>query len=90
MITDPAANTRERIIRAAEVLMEAKPIDEVIISDITNAADVGHGTYYLHFKSKNEVLVPIIQQRAIYWDDVIQRNVRDLQDPAEVLAFSSR
>ena len=52
---------RERIIQAAERLMRSRPVEEVTISDITSAADVGHGTFYLHFSSKYEVLVPIVQ-----------------------------
>lgn len=82
--------TRARIISAAEELMRKQPIDEITIQDMTQAADVGHGTFYLHFKSKYEVLVPIIQQEAVKWDGVIQDSVIDLADPAEVMAFSAR
>ena len=82
--------TRARIISAAEGLMRKQPIDEITIQDMTEAADVGHGTFYLHFKSKYEVLVPIIQQEAIKWDGVIQDSVISLGDPAEVMAFSAR
>ena len=41
--------------------MLAGPIDDIQIKHITEAADVGHGTFYLHFKSKYDVLVPIVQ-----------------------------
>ncbi len=81
---------RERLIREAERLMRSKPVDEVTISEITEAADVGHGSFYLHFKSKNEVLVPIIQKEGMRWDELIQARVKGMDDPAEVLAFSAR
>jgi len=81
---------RARIISEAERLMRSKPVDEVSISEITDAADVGHGSFYTHFKSKYEVLVPIIQMESERWDEVIQQNVRRMDDPAEVLAFSAR
>jgi len=83
-------DTRNRIIGAAQSLMRSRPIDEVTIQDITDAADIGHGTFYLHFNSKYEVLIPIIEQEAIRWDKIIQRRVSGLDDPAIVLAHSSR
>ncbi len=83
-------DTRQKIVTAAEKLMTDNPIDEVTIADITHAADIGHGSFYLHFKSKNEVLIPIIQYRAQYWDNVLQRNMTVLDDPAEIIAFSGR
>ena len=83
-------DTRQKIVAAAEQLMTDNPIDEVTIADITHAADIGHGTFYLHFKSKNEVLIPIVQHRARYWDDVLQQNITVLDDPAEIVAFSGR
>lgn len=54
------ASTRARIIEAAERLMRDLGGDAVTIQDITEAADVGHGTFYLHFKSKSDVLRPLI------------------------------
>ena len=83
-------DTRNRIIGKAESLMRSRPVDEVTIQDITDAADIGHGTFYLHFKSKYEVLIPLIEQEAIRWDKIIQQRVSDIDDPAVVLANSSR
>ena len=70
--------------------MSERPVDEITIQNITEAADVGHGTFYLHFKSKYEVLVPIIQKRAEFWDARVQRNFGKLEDPAEIMAFAAR
>ena len=41
--------TRARILAVSEELMRVRPIDQVTIKDITDAADVGHGSFYLHF-----------------------------------------
>jgi AcrR family transcriptional regulator len=82
--------TRARIMAEAERLMREHPVDEVTIGDITEAADVGHGTFYLHFKSKYEVLVPIIKNYAEEIDRLIQATVQGFDDPAEVMAFSGR
>ncbi len=83
-------DTRERIIRQAESLMRNQPIDDITIQDITDAADIGHGTFYLHFRSKYEVLIPIVEQEAVRWDEIIQRRVSDVADPAIALASSAR
>ena len=83
-------DTRDRIIRQAESLMRSRPIDEITIQDITDAADIGHGTFYLHFKSKYEVLIPIVEQQAVRWDVIIQRRMSDVADAAIVLASSAR
>lgn len=82
--------TRARIIEQAERLMRTRPVEEITISDITSAADVGHGTFYLHFKSKYEVMIPITRQLAQRWDQAIQGSFSDSQDPAEVVGFSTR
>jgi AcrR family transcriptional regulator len=83
-------NTRERIVTEAESLMRTRAIDEITIQDITEAAGIGHGTFYLHFKSKYEVLIPIVERDAIRWDQVIQVQMRGIEDPAIVLASSAR
>lgn len=82
--------TRARIIHEAERLMRTRPVEDITIGDITSAADVGHGTFYLHFKSKYEVLVPIIRARADHWDQIIQARLVDSEDPAEVVGLSTR
>lgn len=81
---------RDRIIRAAERLMRQQPVDSVTIQDITSAADIGHGTFYLHFSSKYEVLLPIIQRVAADWDRIIQQNLDATEDPAELMCSAMR
>lgn len=81
---------RERIVRAAETLMRAHPIDEITVGQITEAADVGHGTFYLHFKSKRDVLIPITRGIAERWDAALQAHFDPTTDPAEVVGVSTR
>ncbi len=82
--------TRERIIQEAERLMRTRPVEEITIGDITSAADVGHGTFYLHFKSKYEVLIPITRNMAERWDQALQQATSQLEDPADVVSISVR
>ena len=84
------AEARARIIRSAERLFRKHGVDGVTIQDITAAADVGHGTFYLHFKSKQEVLVPIMVAEAASLDATAQAFLGPAADPATVLATSSR
>ncbi len=82
--------TRGRIIDAARDLMRGGRVDEVTIQDITSAADVGHGTFYLHFKSKHEVLLPILVAEAAAMDATLQASLANVSDSAEILGLSAR
>ena len=81
---------RARIVDAAARLMRERGVEAVTINDITSAADVGHGSFYLHFKSKHEVLLPIMKAEAAGIDERLQSALEDVSDPAEFLAASAR
>ena len=81
---------RQRILEAAERLMEARDPEEVTIQDITQAADIGHGTFYTHFKTKMDVLGPIVEARAKRHTARLDILTADMENPAEVLAVSAR
>lgn len=48
--------TRQKIVDAAFSLMSGKPLAEIKVEDITERAGVAKGTFYVHFKSKEDVL----------------------------------
>jgi AcrR family transcriptional regulator len=48
---------RERLFRAALTLFTRKGFVETTVEDITNAADVGKGTFFNHFPSKDHILI---------------------------------
>ena len=81
---------RARIIAAATDLLGERPIDDITIADITSAADVGHGSFYLHFKSKHDVLTPIVAKYASAMDERFQALTSAQNDPAAVIALSAR
>ncbi len=81
---------RTRILEAAEELMRARGFDAVKIQDITDVADVGHGTFYTHFKTKMDVLVPILRTKARQLTDQLDDLTRDMTDPANVVSVSVR
>jgi AcrR family transcriptional regulator len=48
--------TRKLLIQAALQLVLEKGFDSISIQDITDRADLGRGTFYIHFKDKEEVV----------------------------------
>ena len=49
--------TRERLFRAALRLFAEQGFSETTVEDITNAADVGKGTFFNYFPSKDHILI---------------------------------
>jgi AcrR family transcriptional regulator len=52
-----SADTRERLFRAALKLFADQGFTETTVEDITNAADVGKGTFFNYFPSKEHILI---------------------------------
>src|ERR1700759_1276423 len=52
-----SAETRERLFVAAVGLFAKKGFAETTVEDITNAADVGKGTFFNYFPSKEHILI---------------------------------
>ncbi|WP_157472638.1 TetR/AcrR family transcriptional regulator [Frankia sp. EAN1pec] len=85
------ARTRQALIDAAKTFLAKQgSTADVSILEITEAADVGFGSFYNHFGSKTELFHAAI-------DDVLEEHGRmldkcaaGLDDPAEVFAVSVR
>ena len=52
--------TRIRLLKAGYGLITEKGIDETAIMEITDAADVGFGTFYNYFSSKDDIAMQIL------------------------------
>ncbi len=48
--------TRQRLIQAAVELLLEKGYDATTIQTITDRADLGRGTFYIHFKDKEDII----------------------------------
>ncbi len=55
--TRRSAETRERLFHAAMRMFAEKGFNEATVEDITNAADVGKGTFFNYFPSKEHILI---------------------------------
>ena len=54
------AQTRSHLLRAAQAVFSRVGLAEATIAQITEKADVGFGTFYLYFSSKEDAYRAII------------------------------
>lgn len=54
-------NTRDRLTRSARVVFERDGFLNARITDIAAEARVGHGTFYTHFESKEEIFIAVLE-----------------------------
>lgn len=52
--------TRARMLQAAHRLMSENGVDETTIKEITSDADIGFGTFYSYFESKDEIAARVL------------------------------
>lgn len=82
--------TRLKLMRAALQLMSAKGVDGVAIQDITNAADVGFGSFYNHFPSKEAIFQTLKDELIEHYAAALDKLGEQVADPAEKIAASAR
>ncbi|MBF7082860.1 TetR/AcrR family transcriptional regulator [Desulfallas sp. Bu1-1] len=63
---------RERIIKAALQAFDEYGYAKTTVDDITTRADIGHGTFYQYFKSKQDLLVMMADDLAERLDDYVR------------------
>lgn len=61
-MTKPRPTRADEILDAAAALFAARPFHEVRLDDIASLAQVGKGTIYLYWSSKEEVYLAIIRR----------------------------
>jgi len=82
--------TRARLLDAALKLMADRGVDGVAVNEITEAADVGFGSFYNHFPSKEAIHAELIDLVFGEFADALDRSLGHVGDPAEVIAASVR
>ena len=84
--------TRKRLLQSAYEVMSVRGVDGATIQEITELADVGFGTFYSYFKSKDELATQVLdclindQGRR---NDLATRPWKGI-DPAKVQGFCAR
>ena len=82
--------THTRLLEAALRLMAEKGMEGVAINEITEAADVGFGSFYNHFESKEAIYSALTDWVFEDFADEVDRVIGGLSDPAQVMSVSVR
>ncbi len=82
--------TRASLLQAARTLFARQGVEATRISEITEEADVGFGSFYNHFDSKEGIVAAVFEDTVAAQGGAIESLTRDLDDPAEVVAVAHR
>jgi AcrR family transcriptional regulator len=84
------AQTRAALVAAARGLLTSRDPAAVSIQEITDAADVGFGSFYNHFASKQELFDAAVDEVVEEHGAMLDEITSAIEDPAEVFAASVR
>ena len=82
--------TRDALLVAAQELILEKGVRDVTVNQITESADIGLGTFYNYFKTKDDVLDGIAELLYDSYHADVDRIVEGVTDPAEIVAKSAK
>lgn len=82
--------TRGKLLAAARTLLAQQGADATRINEITEAADVGFGSFYNYFASKDEIVAAVVEALAAELGEAIADATAELPDAAEVQAVAHR
>jgi AcrR family transcriptional regulator len=75
-------------MEAAVRVISSKGYHQTRIADIATEADVGLGTFYLHFKTKNEIFIELIEHGAAELRKNLGEAKAGVHSPAEKLKIT--
>ncbi|MEZ0351608.1 TetR/AcrR family transcriptional regulator [Mycobacterium sp. pR1184] len=81
--------TRAALIQAAQRLIAEGKLN-VPVLEITQAADVGMGSFYNHFDTKEELFAAAVADVLDAYGAMLDRLTESIEDPAETFAASFR
>ncbi len=84
------SQTRAKLVGAARRLFARQGVDNTRVNEITNEADVGFGSFYNHFKSKEEIVEAVLAETIAAQGAAVAAVTADVEDPAEVVATAHR
>jgi AcrR family transcriptional regulator len=82
--------TRAKLLEAARTLFARQGVDATRINEITEEADVGFGSFYNHFQSKEAIAEAILAETVSAQAEAIEALSAQIEDPAEVIAAAHR
>jgi AcrR family transcriptional regulator len=84
------ARKREALVLAGYKVMSKKGIDQATMQEIAELADVGAGTVYSYFKSKDDLAIAVMERLMYDLALRIEAVTDSFTDPAQVYAFGVR
>lgn len=84
------ASTRQSLLEAARRLFAERGVENTRINEITDEADVGFGTFYNHFDSKDAIVEAVLSEAIAQQGEAVEELTRELEDPAEVVCAAHR
>ncbi|HEV7855236.1 MAG TPA: TetR family transcriptional regulator, partial [Mycobacterium sp.] len=88
-LTRRKQRTRAALIKAAQAFIAAGKMN-VPVLEITQAADVGMGSFYNHFQSKEQLFDAAVAEVLDAHGALLDHLTASLDDPAETFACSFR
>ena len=81
---------RQALLDAGYQVMSEKGIDAATMQEIANRADVGSGTIYSYFASKDDLAIAVMEEVMHNLAVRIEEVTNTFEDPAQVYAFGVR
>jgi AcrR family transcriptional regulator len=82
--------TRRRLLDAARSLFARQGVENTRINEITEEADVGFGSFYNHFDSKDAIVEAVVAETVAAQGGAVASVTANLDDPAEAVAAAHR
>ena len=82
--------TRRKLLDAAKALFARQGVENTRINEITDEADVGFGSFYNHFESKEAIVEAVLGEEVAAHGTAVELVTADLDDPAEIVAVAHR
>ena len=82
--------THAKLVAAARELIARKGLEGITIQQITETADVGFGSFYNHFPSKEALFDAVMEETVENWGQALDSLQERSEDSAEILAASIR
>ena len=77
--------TRRRVLSAAKQLFDRRGYRDTTVDDIARRAQVAHGTFYLYFKGKSEILRELSTAALAEFDSIATHEFNALEDVAALV-----
>lgn len=80
-----ALATHQRIYKTALRLFEKEGFDKVTVDEVCKKAGVSKGTFYVYFRSKEQVVLDMLSQTDKMYDTFVTNELSSIRDPMDKL-----